>query len=104
MGLLTKTKTCTRAVTFDISNAFDRVLNADLLLKLMFYRISSQIFGLILPFLSNRRFQVVLNGKSSQQYPANAGVSKVSILGPILFLLYINDRLDDVICNIQGVF
>ena len=43
---------------------------------------------------------MVLNGKSSQEYPVNAGVPLGYILGPTLFLLYINDLLDDAICNI----
>ena len=90
----------TRAVALDISKAFDRVWHAGLLHKLKSYGISGQIFGLISSFLSNRRLWVVLDGKSSQEYPVNAGASQGSILGSTLFLLYINDLPDDVICNI----
>ena len=64
----------TQAVALDISKAFDRFWHAGLLHKRKSYGISGQIFGLISSFLSNRRLRVVLDGKSSQEYPVNAGV------------------------------
>ena len=90
----------TRAVALVISKAFDRVWHAGLLHKLKSYGISGQVFSLISSFLSNRRLRVVLDGKSSQEYPVNAGVPQGSNLGPTFFLLYINDLPDDVICDI----
>ena len=90
----------TRAVALDISKAFDRVWHAGLLHKLKSYGVSCQIFGFISSFLSKRQLRVLLDGKSSQEYPVNAVVPQGSILGPTLFLLYINDLPDDVICNI----
>ena len=73
---------------------------ACLLYKLKSYGISGEIFGLFSSFLSNRWLQVVLDGKSSQEYPVNAGVPQSSTLGPTLYLLYINGLPDDVICDI----
>ena len=87
-------------MALDIYKAFDRVWHAGLLHKLKSYGIPGEIFGLISSFLSNRWLRVVLDGKSSQEYLVNAGVPQGSILGPTLFLLYINDLPDDVICDI----
>ena len=84
----------------DISKAFERIWHAGLLHKLKSYGISGQIFGLISSFPSNRRLRVVLDEKSLQEFPVNAGVCQGCILGPTLFLLYINDLPDDVICGI----
>ena len=84
-------------MALDVSKDFDRVWHDGLLHKLKSF-ISGQIFGLI-SFLSNRRLRVVLDGKSPQEYPVNAGVPQGAILDPTLFLIYINDLPDDVICN-----
>ena len=75
----------TQAVALDISNAFDKVWHTGLLHKLKSYGISSQIFGLISSFLSNSRLRVVLDGKSSQEYPVNAGVPQGTFLVLHLF-------------------
>ena len=66
----------------------------------MEYGISGQIFGLISSFLSNRWYWVILDEKSLQDNPVNTGFSQGSILLLTLFLLYINDLPDEVICNI----
>ena len=51
-------------------------------------------------FVGNRQRQVVLDRKSLQEYPVSAEVPQGSIFFPTLFLLYINDLPDDIICNI----
>ena len=70
----------TRAVALGISKAFNRVWHPSLLHKLRSYHILSQIFGLISPFLCNRRLRVVLDGKSSQEYPITLEFLKGSFL------------------------
>ena len=89
-----------QAATLDISKAFDRVWHAGLLHRLKSYGISRQIFCLISSFSVIDRFRVVLDGKFSQEHLVNAGVPQDSILGTTLFLLYINDLPDGVICDI----
>ena len=86
-------------MALDISKAFERVRHAALLQKRKSYGISGQIFGLLSSFLSNRQLRVVMDGRSSQEYPINAGVPQDSI-GPTLFLLYINGLPEDVIWDI----
>ena len=81
-------------MVLDISKAFDRVWHAGHLHKLKEFQVRSD------SFLSNRWVGVVLDGKSLQEYPVIAGVPEGSIHGLTLFLLYVNDLLDDVICDI----
>ena len=72
----------TRAVALDISKACDRVWHAGLLHKLQSSGISGQIFGLISSFLSNRRLQIVLDGKSHK----NIQLMLEFLKGPFLVL------------------
>ena len=90
----------TRAISLDISKAFDRVWHSGLLHKLKAYSVTGEILNIISSFLTNRRLRVVLDGKFSPEFAINAGVPQGSILGPTLFLLFINDLPDDVVSRI----
>ena len=68
----------TRAMTVNICKTFLRVSHASLLHKRKSNGISGQIFGFILSFFSNRLLRVALDGKSSQEYPVDAGVPQSS--------------------------
>ena len=75
-------------------------VSSGFLYKLKFYEISSSVFAITLPFFSNRRLGVVLDGTYSYDYAVNDGVPQGSNFGLTLLLLYINDLLDGAICNI----
>ena len=80
-----------RANFLDILKAFDKVRHEGLLFKLEHIGISGNLLSLLKSFLSNRFQQVVLNGQCSSWSSVLAGVLQVSILGPLIFLIYIND-------------
>ena len=88
-------------VYLDISKAFDRVWHDCLIYKLKRCGDSGQLLPLIQSFLSGRKQRTVLNGQSSNWGDISAGVPQGSILGPLIFFMYINDLAIDLKCNVK---
>ena len=86
----------------DFSNAFDKVSHNRLLHKLQWYGIRGQTLHLINNFLQNRQQQVVVEGIKSTNTHVTSGVPQGSVLGPILFLVYVNDLPDCVKSEVIG--
>ena len=79
------------AILLDFSKAFDRVPHQRLLLKLQHYGIRGQLLSWIESFLTGRSQKVLVEGKTSSYVPVVSGVPQGTVLGSMLFLIYIND-------------
>ena len=90
-----------RIVFCDISKAFDRVWHKGLLYKLRKAGITGSLLRWFENYLAERKQRVLIRGQSSLWGNIQAGVPQGSVLGPLLFLVYINDLADVVDCSIK---
>ena len=87
---------CVDMIYFDYKKAFDKVAHHRLICKLKSFGFQGNLMQWIEGFLSDRRQRVVINGAKSAWSNVTSGVPQGSVIGPILFLLFVSDITDEV--------
>ena len=84
------------SIYLDFQKAFDTVPHKRLIGKLESYGIGGNLLSWIISFLTDRTQEVIVNGITSSTQPVLSGIPQGSVLGPLLFVIYINDLPDNL--------
>ena len=90
-----------RIVFMDISKAFDKVWHKGVIFKLKKKRKDGLLFRWFISYLKNRFQRVVIDVQSSNELPVQTGIPQGSILGPLFFLIYMDDLIYNILCDIR---
>jgi hypothetical protein len=89
-------KNITQSVFLDVNSAFDKVLHNGLLAKLSHIGVEDNFLNTVRSYLSNRKQVVIVDGVKSDILEVKAGVPQGSRLGPLLFIIYMNDIVSEI--------